>query len=119
MVAFARFIFEREKTNDREHDLVQGGVLVVLLFRMGWLALVLLSACSNLSGVRSFVIFAARCWVMVHANTSGSSGGDLLRWHLIQRMICESGVIVIEVSLLDSIALLRNLSNIPLFIWVP
>jgi len=103
----------------REHDLVQGDVLVILLFGMGWLALVPLAACSHLLGVRSFVIFAARCWVMVHTNTSGPSGGALLRWHLIQRMNRESAVVVIEVSLLEFIALLRNRSSIPLFIWVP
>jgi hypothetical protein len=43
----------------RGHDLVQGDVLVVLLFGISWLALVPLAACSHLLGVRSFVIFAA------------------------------------------------------------
>ncbi len=103
----------------REHDLVQGNVLVVLLFGMSWLALVPLAACSHLLGVRSFVIFAARYWVMVHTNMSGPSGGALLRWHLIQRMNRSSTVIVIKVSLLDLIALLRNRSSIPLFNRVP
>lgn len=61
----------------RHHNLIQGDVLVALLFDMGCLALVPLVAGSHLLRIYShFVVFVARCWVLVR--TAGPSGGTLL-----------------------------------------
>ena len=60
----------------RQYNLIQGDVLVVLLFWMGWLALVPLATGSHLLRICSyFVIFAALSCVLVR--TAGPSRGAL------------------------------------------